>query len=321
MKGANTVNTTGIYGSMGVANALNFPGARHFNITWRHLNSRLWLLGGEGIDNNNQNPQDNMNDLWGYNPPCNPDSILASPNKICSGNTSTLTAYTQYSANVAWYATNTGTNVIGSGSVFVTPTLSANNNSSTITYYAQSNNCSLTPKTIAQLTVNPLPTIIATCASTHICVHDSNTLTATGANSYTWSNLVTSSIAVITLTNNNSSGVASYTVSGINNYNCVSSAVASFSYSYARCVGAVKNFDAKNLLVDLYPNPSNGTFTLKNESGLESLHLEIYNALGQLVLFTEPNNTQIESTLAPGIYYYAIKQRSVLLKTGKLIID
>lgn len=389
MKGANTINTAGIYGSMGVANALSFPGARHFNITWRHLNSRLWLLGGEGIDNSNQNPQDNMNDLWGYNPPCNPDSIVASPNKICSGNSSTLTAYNQYSANVTWFATNTGTNALGSGSVFVTPTLSATTNPTTITYYAQSNNCSLTPKTVAQLTVNPLPTITIS-GPNQICKGSSLTLISSGANSYTWSNGVNNATLTInSLTNNyyvsvngenlngcknstskiinllplpiltsstpsmhcvkttatvniqgantytwsNNLNVSSFTltsnvvqnysffVSGTDTNGCIGSTTVIVKFYNFECVGIKENFIDITGVLGIFPNPSTGTFTLKNESGLESLHLEIYNAMGQLVLFTEPNNTQIESTLAPGIYYYAIKQRSVLLKTGKLIID
>ncbi len=320
MKGANTINTAGTYGSMGIANANNFPGARHFNITWRNLNTRLWLFGGEGIDNNNQNPQDNMNDLWGYNPPCNPDSIVITPNKLCSGNSTTLTAYSQYPANINWFASATSSVAIASGSVYVTPTLTAVGSTSIYNYYAQANNCSLTPNAQAQLTVNPLPILTAIAARTLFCKYDTNTLTVSGANTYTWSNSVNGPINLISANSPSYAGVLSYTVVGSNLFGCIGSTTV--STRFVACTSLIESSRNESFLF-IFPNPSNGSFSIKNESALENLNLEIYNGLGQLVFLIELNKNDIEinSRLAKGIYYYAIKQNTEALKAGKLIVE
>ena len=48
MKGDNTINQSGIYGTQGVAGAGNKPGARDFSATWKDNNGNLWLFGGYG---------------------------------------------------------------------------------------------------------------------------------------------------------------------------------------------------------------------------------------------------------------------------------
>ena len=83
----------------------------------------------------------------------------------------------------------------------------------------------------------------------------------------------------------------------------------------------LNSFDKTNNTIQLYPNPNNGSFSIKNESGLDNLSLEIYNALGQLVFMTEPDKTEIESRLAIGMYYYAIIHHHEVLKTGKLLFE
>ncbi len=68
MKGDNTINQPGIYGTQGTAAATNKPGARNFSATWKDSNDNLWLFGGLGLDGS---ATGYLNDLWKYNPSSN----------------------------------------------------------------------------------------------------------------------------------------------------------------------------------------------------------------------------------------------------------
>lgn len=68
MKGDNTINQVGMYGTQGVAAAANKPGARDFSATWKDNTGNLWLFGGYGYDDNSLGY---LNDLWKYNPSTN----------------------------------------------------------------------------------------------------------------------------------------------------------------------------------------------------------------------------------------------------------
>lgn len=66
MKGPNTTNQGGVYGTQGVPAAGNFPGSRGMGVvTWTDENGDLWMMGGDGFDMNAL--QGAMNDLWRYN--------------------------------------------------------------------------------------------------------------------------------------------------------------------------------------------------------------------------------------------------------------
>jgi len=65
MKGDNTTDQFGVYGTQGVANTANKPGARSFATTWRDTSGCLWLFGGNGYEINSTGY---LNDLWKYNP-------------------------------------------------------------------------------------------------------------------------------------------------------------------------------------------------------------------------------------------------------------
>lgn len=69
MKGPTDINDDGIYGTQGVADPLNHPGARHSAISWIDAAGNLWLFGGEGYSTGN--PAGFLNDLWKYSPSTN----------------------------------------------------------------------------------------------------------------------------------------------------------------------------------------------------------------------------------------------------------
>ena len=67
MKGADFINQTGVYGTIGVAWGRNRPGAREFSVSWTYPAGHLWLFGGWGLaqDAGSEGP---LNDLWRYDP-------------------------------------------------------------------------------------------------------------------------------------------------------------------------------------------------------------------------------------------------------------
>jgi N-acetylneuraminic acid mutarotase len=184
MKGANVMNVNGIYGTVGVTSASDMPGSRQYNTRWTGSNGTFWLFGGEGLDATNTST-DHMNDLWGYSVPCNPDSLAITTKSVCSGATLTVTAYNTFSSSVLWYNSATGGSSVGSGSVYVTPPLTAVSGQSVYNYYAESNSCSFKPRTNVSVTVQPLPNITV-AGPTQACIGSVMSFTATGASTYTW---------------------------------------------------------------------------------------------------------------------------------------
>ncbi|MCX7047914.1 MAG: dockerin type I domain-containing protein, partial [Candidatus Sumerlaeota bacterium] len=66
MKGANTYNQSGTYGTRGTPAAANTPGARYGAVSWRDTSGNLWLFGGHGYDAWGTDGE--LNDLWKYEP-------------------------------------------------------------------------------------------------------------------------------------------------------------------------------------------------------------------------------------------------------------
>jgi hypothetical protein len=63
--GSNTVNATGVYGTLGTSNGVsNFPGGRQAAMSWVDNSGNFWLFGGFDLDSLG-NP-DALNDLWEY---------------------------------------------------------------------------------------------------------------------------------------------------------------------------------------------------------------------------------------------------------------
>ena len=64
IKGANTTNSTGVYGTKGSPALTNLPGARYFSLSWKDNFNNLWMYGGNG---NGASASGSLNDLWQYN--------------------------------------------------------------------------------------------------------------------------------------------------------------------------------------------------------------------------------------------------------------
>jgi N-acetylneuraminic acid mutarotase len=64
MGGSNTIAATGVYGSKGIPDSANTPGAREEAATWTDASGNLWLFGGGYLDTD----WHQFNDLWEFTP-------------------------------------------------------------------------------------------------------------------------------------------------------------------------------------------------------------------------------------------------------------
>lgn len=206
---------------------------------------------------------------------------------VCIGQTATLTAS---GANTyTWNGVNNGT----SGVYNITPTQSG-------TILLIANTQSLTtvcPTTlVTQITVNPLPVItIALSKTTAICRGLTNTLTASGAQSYSWS-VGSSSAAVITVSLNTSTFISTIgtDVNGCTNTQQVQVLVNS-------CNGLMTN--ELNDGISIYPNPNAGVFTI---SSPKETTVRIYATNGQLIRTMEVIGSAQVNDLSDGVYFLII---------------
>jgi hypothetical protein len=200
------------------------------------------------------------------------------------------------SGTVTWQNIFPGNTVIGTGNSYNTGLLS----SGVYTYYAFDNNScshSFTPA-IVTVTALPVPTINVTSSKSIVCIGDTALLTATGANSFTWSTFATGITSVITPTFNNSYSVTGTASNGCKNTSYVTVLVMN-------CGGVDLN-EIQNEVEQLmiFPNPGQGLFYLKtNHVGTVFL----INSLGEKIrTYTGDLNNKLEiniTDLSYGIYF------------------
>jgi hypothetical protein len=136
--------------------------------------------------------------------------------------------------------------------------------------------CSIS--SVANITVNPNPTVTAVSSATNlICIGQTATITAGGANSYVWNTTATTAVVAISPT-----VTTTYTVTGTNLNGC--SNVATVTQSVSACTGIVSNLSEVNL--EIYPNPSTGLFNIKANS---QMTIEVFDMLGSLIIKTDIN--------------------------------
>jgi hypothetical protein len=210
-------------------------------------------------------------------------AITVSNSAICFGD-STILNVNSASASYTW---NTNTN---SQTISVTPTLTTVYN---VTITNLSTGCTnFTSKTI---TVNTLPSVNASSSMSLSCAGQTVTLTANGANTYTWStNTVSSFINVNPFITNN------YTVTGQDLNGC--NAAYILTQNVTICTG-INSFLNKNLETNIYPNPSSGNFIIEQLLEIEAY---VYNSTGKhitTILLKAGKTTLSLNEYSKGVYY------------------
>jgi len=131
---------------------------------------------------------------------------------VCIGSTTTITAS---GASTYSWSPATNLNTTTGATVAANPT-------TTTTYsvnYTSSNGCAGT--TTLSVAVNPLPTLTLSPSSPAVCNGSTTTLTASGANTYSWSPATNLSATTGASVNANPTTATNYTLSGTNANGCV----------------------------------------------------------------------------------------------------
>lgn len=214
-------------------------------------------------------------------------TVTVNSGTMCSGGTFTMTP-----AGAPNY-------VFSSVFPTVSPTLAGQYNYS-VTGTA-TNGCVSDP-VVSSLTVYALPNVGAAASRTAICIKESVPLTATGAASYLWSNLLTT--AVITVTPNTTT---IYTVTGTDALGCVATSTVAVKVNPCTGIGETQ-LNASH--VSIYPNPGKGVFQMRlNGLDLAGSAMDVYDAFGRLILtkkeLTENSILNLE-TFANGFYYVKV---------------
>jgi gliding motility-associated-like protein len=194
----------------------------------------------------------------------NPTITVSPPSPtICAGRSQTLTA--GGASTYTWSPGNFTTSAI-----VVTP-----GTNTAYTVQGRQNNCP--GNTTVQVVVSPSPAISATASPNSICAMSSSTITASGANTYTWQPGGATGFSVIV-----SPSVSSiYTVTGTDILGCTGSATASISIINPPIVSISAN-----------PNPvCNGSTTTLTASGASNYSWQPGGSTSSLIVVSPTTST------------------------------
>lgn len=161
---------------------------------------------------------------------------------------------------------------------------------------------------IHTVVVNPNP-VVAITGNTLICAGDAANLSAsaTGVNNFEWkaSDLYLQSPFVSVMPQT----TTVYTVSGVDNNGCKGTNMVVVAVE--PCTG-IKNISGASNRVSVYPNPSNGVFTVELNNSLNKT-IEVVDVTGRVVSATQTTNATTEvniSALSNGVYYIKVKSEN-----------
>ena len=223
---------------------------------------------------------------------------ISGPSVVCLGDSISLVAN---GANTYVWNNNATTTTI-----VITPT-------TTSTYSAlgtDTNGC-VGLSEIDSIFVNPVPIISIASTATTICVGEGVTLTANGANTYTWSGGInTNSIAV------SPSVSTTYSASGSGTNSCVGRNTLQIIVSECTSINTI----ASKTSIKIYPNPNNGEFTIEL-TNINNSNITITNVLGQIIKTQKAElMNQIDlNAFDKGIYFINVMENNQSVYRGSII--
>jgi hypothetical protein len=221
-------------------------------------------------------------------------TVTVNSGTICAGD-----SFTMIAGGAATYTFSNGASIVSpvvSSSYSVTGTSTAG--------------CISTNTAASNVSVNPLPFVNAVSNASLICIGESATLTASGANSLLWTTPATGSQVVVS-----PSVTSTYTVYGTDVNGCSSS--DTITQSVSACIG-IEEISAQKINCKLYPNPSSGIITLDVQ---KSTQIMVMNSAGELILEKKTDAGKLEINLSgysSGLYLIRIVQNA-MLETVKVI--
>lgn len=235
----------------------------------------------------------------------------------CAGNTATA-SITVYSSPAL--AINSGS--VCAGSPFVILPSGANaytisggsytvNPASTSSYTLSGSNIQGCVSVISNtVVVSPLPLVTASTSAPLLCSGESAVLTASGANTFTWTNLQNgTSITVSPLT------TTTYYVSGTNLAGCTNT--GSIQQVVDDCT-SLKKQNNQLTAFSIYPNPNNGSFIVEAP---ENTQILVMTVGGEIILKEKIRDFQTGFSIAGfsnGIYFVSFRWNDKL-QTFKII--
>lgn len=233
-------------------------------------------------------------------------SAVLNPTSVCQGVTYTLTG--SGASSYFWF--NTATTGFTNNPLSLVAG-AAGPRSYTLAGFG-ANGCGV--GIVVAFDVNPTPTVMALATKSVICVNNIVNISANGASTYAWSGASTSTASAFNYSTA-TSGVKTFTVVGTTTAAC--SATAAVTVTVNLCNG-IEKADGNVTESTIFPNPFANELTL---SGLEGT-VEIYNALGQIVIKTVATDTETINTteLPKGAYILkAYNKEGESVKTIKLL--
>ena len=140
--------------------------------------------------------------------------------------------------------------------------------------------------------IYPQPTVTASSPRPAVCRNEKIVFTASGTDTYLWNNGMTvKSFTLTALTTN----PFTFTVTGTDTNGC--KATDAITVTVGNCTGMKEEAMS---LVNLYPNPNNGTFVIEAK---DKVDIRILNELGQVVKIFRSAEGQISvNELSKGVY-------------------
>ena len=198
---------------------------------------------------------------------------------ICSGQSFTMTP-----SGATTYTFSNGSDVVTS-SVNASYTVTGTN----------ANGCQ--NSAVSALSVNALPVVTAVTNNTLLCVGQTATLSASGATTYTWSTTDNTTAVAVSPTIQ-----TTYTVNGTDVNGCSNTTTVTQDVSLCTGIASLSNTS----LINLYPNPNNGLFTIELTSTSKVI---VTNALGQIVIeatFEAGKHSLDIHNEATGVYFVRV---------------
>ena len=219
-----------------------------------------------------------------------PQDPATTSDQRCGPGTLTLGASSVDS--VTWYDANTGGNIVGTGSAFVTPSIS----STTIFYAGANKGTCLSNRIVTVAKVLPLP-LINLGADTIVIGTFFLIDAGSGFKSYLWSSGETTQTITIS-----TPGTYCVTVSDSNNCNNSDCKLVDLSDGISGL--------SMNKLFTVYPNPANGIISISFPSSVKNMNIEIINITGSVLWRNDVVNTSPISInlygFSGGIYFLKI---------------
>jgi hypothetical protein len=166
------------------------------------------------------------------------------------------------------------------------------------------NNC--TASAVTTVEAKPLPTLTLTASRTSLCPKETITLSVTGANSYTWTNNLSSATSsAITMTVSPLANT-NYSVTGTDQFSCSSTSTVGITLKV--CTGLDESLSGVPYTV--YPNPSAGVFNVSFVSYAPGAKLDVLDGQGRRIATAEPVDGKAVIDLgahAAGIYFLQLR--------------